>query len=199
MSDYDASTAFGGRESAQAMTPSLGENDQHEKRAKVTIGRPQSREARPSSARDQSPEQSKLRSGPPGTRHYPVCYNLVDLTFRKFYTELVDSKTLPSQEVVLEGAILSGLEEMNGQLSMTSKDDLAVREFNSDGTEKVWWVPQSYLCGLKPTDPKGYLELALIAALEPDIWQEEAVEAPPAPTARMVAGLFTRARKQSSH
>lgn len=159
-------------------------------RAKMRKER-QLRQAQEEQAMLDSLRNSKPRSKQSSTRYYPVSIMLAETALEDYFMKYHQAgQPRPSNSEVVMGAALAGIRKLRNRPSLVSRQDLRDREYDSKGREVVFWLDASLLDGLQVRDPKGFLELALIAALDPGDWESMAVEAPARPTVQDVAGCF---------
>jgi len=138
----------------------------------------------------QAMSHSKLPDGA-SRRYVPIALILADSILATYRERADQTQDWPSVQEILMGAISKGMTRLDKNPLLTLVSGFRKsRLYDQQNKELVFWIPEAVLKGFKPRDRKGYLELAAIAAVDPQRWRQYAEERNDDPSREDVMGLF---------
>jgi hypothetical protein len=153
------------------------------------------------SAPAQRPQVEKEREVPSfvfSKRYIPISLPLAEDIVEAYLRMVQGSQMRPSNQDIVVAAIMKGASRLPRDPSLTLSGDLdeyrLYRDFTRGNSivrkELVFWVNAGALAGFKPKDPKGFMELAALEALQHGSWQSNSAIVQDKPTIAEVIGLF---------
>lgn len=148
-------------------------------------------EGNPKPAVSTTTRQGGVQSFVSSKRFIPISLPLAEAIVKAYLQKVPTSRMRPSNQEIVVAATMKGMSRLELNPSLTLASGFKGRRHDPEtGKELVFWVNSGVLGKFRPLNPKGFLELCALEALNPGSWQQHSECTPGKPSREEVMGIF---------